>query len=246
VVEHNRRVIDQRENDFDRFAAAYNRKNERSPWNAYYERPAVLSLVGDVDGKGVLDAGCGAGAHAAALIERGARVTGIDASTGLLAIAAERLGDAADLHVADLAGVLPFADDTFDVVLVSLVMHYLQDWAPTLREFRRILLPGGLLVISTHHPFADHVLSAAEDYFATYQFDELWDVEDQQVRMRFWHRPLSAMTRAITDAGFRLRSVEEPQPGAALRDLNPQAWSRLSTGPAFVFFTGEAVADGAQ
>jgi len=95
-------------------------------WNAYYERPAVLAMVGDVPGKRVLDAGCCAGAHAAALLERGARITGVDSSAGLLTIAADRLGEAVDLHVVDLADPLPFADATFDVVLASLVMHYLR------------------------------------------------------------------------------------------------------------------------
>jgi ubiquinone/menaquinone biosynthesis C-methylase UbiE len=127
-------------------------------------------MVGDVAGKRVLDASCGAGAHAAALLERGARVTGVDSSAGLLTIAADRLGEVVDLHVVDLADPLPFADATFDVVLVSLVMHYLRDWEPTLCEFRRVLEPGGLLVFSTHHPFMGHRLSGADNYFATYDF----------------------------------------------------------------------------
>jgi len=101
-------------------------------------------------------------------------VTGLDSSAGMLAIAADRLGAAVDLHLADLADPLPFANATFDVVLASLVMHYLQDWAPTLSEFRRVLIPGGLLVLSTHHPFMDHRLSGADNYFATYHFAEQW------------------------------------------------------------------------
>lgn len=118
--------------------------------------------------------------------------------------------------------------------------------AQRLGLFRRVPVSGGLLVISTHHPFVDHTMSGAEDYFATYQFDEVWDVEDQEIRMRFWHRPLSTMTQGITGAGFRLCSVDEPQPDAALRDLNPEAWSRLSTGPAFVVLIAQAEAAGAE
>lgn len=47
------------ENDYDAFAAAYDADNEVNAWNAYYERPAILALVGDVAGLSVLDAGCG-------------------------------------------------------------------------------------------------------------------------------------------------------------------------------------------
>lgn len=49
-----------RPNDYDAFAAAYTADNESNAWNAYYERPASLALLGDVAGLRVLDAGCGA------------------------------------------------------------------------------------------------------------------------------------------------------------------------------------------
>lgn len=71
------------DSDYDAFAAGYARDNERNPWNAHYERPAVLRLVGDAAGRRVLDAGCGAGALSAALVERGA-VVGVDHSSALL------------------------------------------------------------------------------------------------------------------------------------------------------------------
>jgi ubiquinone/menaquinone biosynthesis C-methylase UbiE len=48
-------------NDYDSFAEAYSAENEASLLNAYYERPAMLDLAGDVAGRRVLDAGCGAG-----------------------------------------------------------------------------------------------------------------------------------------------------------------------------------------
>jgi SAM-dependent methyltransferase len=193
-------------------------------------------MVGDVGGKHVLDAGCGAGAHAAELVARGARVTGLDASAGLLEVAAERLGPGVPLHRADLAEPLPFADATFDVVLASLVMHYLQDWVPTLAEFRRVLVPGGRLVFSTHHPFMDHSLSGADNYFATYEIVEDWKVGGQQpMRVEFWHRPLRAMIAAIAGAGLTLTTLDEPDPDPAVEHSNPWAWHLLTTAPRFLF-----------
>ena len=56
----------------------------------------------------MLDAGCGAGAHAAELVARGASVTRVDLSAGLIEIARERLGPDAALHVGDLSEPLPF------------------------------------------------------------------------------------------------------------------------------------------
>lgn len=160
------------ENDYDAFAAAYDADNEVNAWNAYYERPAILSLVGDVAGLSVLDAGCGGGAHAAALLERGAVVTGIDASAGMLDIAQRRLQGRARLLSADLNEPLPFTDKAFDLILASLVMHYLPDWSRPLSEFNRLLPEGGRLVFSTHHPFMDHASTGRDNYFETYSFDE--------------------------------------------------------------------------
>jgi SAM-dependent methyltransferase len=228
------------DNDYDAFAEAYAADNENNAWNAWYERPAVLAMVGDVAGLRVLDAGCGAGAHAADLVARGARVTGVDASTGLLAVAARRLGDAVALHEHDLAEPLPFPAGSFDAVLASLVLHYLKDWAPTLREFHRVLAPGGRMVVSTHHPFMDHPPERTESYFATYRFDEEWTVGGRAVRMRFWHRPLSAMTAAITGAGFALTAVDEPGPDPRVERLDPRAWRSLTTSPRFIFFAALA------
>jgi SAM-dependent methyltransferase len=225
------------ENDYDAFAEAYAQDNESNPWNAYYERPAVLRLLGDVSGRRVLDAGCGAGALSVALVERGAEVVGIDTSEALLRLAADRLTDRARFELGDLRDVLPFADGAFDVVVASLVMHYLQDWEPTLREFRRVLIPGGRLVISTHHPFMDHAFSGETDYFATYDFSEEWQRGDRAVQMRFWHRPLRAMFSSLESAGFQLESLDEPGPEEIVRELDPEAWTSLTTEPRFIFFS---------
>lgn len=48
------------ENNYDSFAAAYHGDNENNAWNAYYERPAIISMAGNVSGLRVLGAGCGA------------------------------------------------------------------------------------------------------------------------------------------------------------------------------------------
>ena len=55
-------------------------------------------------------------------------MTGFDKSTKMLEIARRRLGDGADLRVADLGRPLPFPDGAFDDVIASLVLHYLEDW----------------------------------------------------------------------------------------------------------------------
>jgi SAM-dependent methyltransferase len=226
-----------RVNDYDGFAEAYAAENERSLLNAYYERPAMLALAGDVAGRRVLDAGCGAGPLFAALRERGADVTGVDASAGMLALARRRLGDDAALHVADLRDPLPFPDGAFDDVVASLVLHYLKDWGPTLAEFRRVLRPGGRLIASVDHPFVAYTSQDPRpDYFATTSYTYDWTLGGRSVPMRFWRKPLHAMTDAFTTAGFRLTALSEPRPDPAARAVFPDEYHDLATKTCFLFF----------
>jgi SAM-dependent methyltransferase len=229
-----------RANDYDSFAEAYSAETENNLVNAYYERPAMLALAGDVAGRRILDAGCGSGPLAAALRDRGAIVTGIDASAGMLALARRRLGDDVALHVADLRDRLPFDDGAFDDVVASLVLHYLEDWEPTLAELRRVLRPGGRLIASVEHPFVAYTFEDPRpDYFATTSYTFDWTFNGQSAPMRFWRKPLHAMTDAFTTAGFRLSVISEPQPDPAARELFPDGFHDLSTETCFLFFVVE-------
>lgn len=223
--------------DYDIFATAYNTDNEKNAWNAYYERPAILALAGEVNGLDVLDAGCGGGAHSAALKEKGARVTGFDKSKQLLDIARQRLGPDVPLIEADLSKVLPLKSASFDVVLSALALHYLEDWATPLSEFARVLRPGGRLVFSVHHPSMDHVLSGHSNYFETYEFEDTWVKGGREMTFRFWHRPLAAMIDAIVDASFAIEQIVEPQPVPEAEKLFPEEFEILSTAPRFLFFS---------
>jgi hypothetical protein len=59
--------------------------------------------------------------------------------------------------------------------------------------------------------------------------------------VRFWHRPLSAMTAAITGAGFALTAIDEPAPDPRVERLDPRAWRSLTTAPRFLFVAADAV-----
>ncbi len=231
-------------NDYDRFAEAYSAETEANLINAYYERPAILALAGDVAGRRILDAGCGSGPLFAALRDRGAVVTGFDSSTGMLKLARRRLGAGADLQVADLASPLPFPDGAFDDVIASLVLHYLEDWGPALAELRRVLKPGGRLIVSVDHPFAINLMhreaGRKPDYFATYNHTAEWTVGGQTALMSFWNRPLHAMTDAFTAAGFRIAVISEPAPATAARELLPDDIAAKPRFLCFLFFVLQA------
>ncbi|MDX3658873.1 class I SAM-dependent methyltransferase [Streptomyces sp. ID05-26A] len=230
--------------DYDLVAEAYAADNETSYANALYERPATLALAGDVAGRRILDAGCGAGPLFAALRERGAVVSGIDVSAGMLEQARRRLGSDADLRIADLAGPLPFADAEFDDVVASLVLHYLEDWGPTLAEVRRVLRPGGRLIVSVNHPTAaycdERLAGRRPDYFSTWPSPARWPVGDRMVEVTFWNRPLHAMTDAFTAAGFGISRISEPQPLPQARELFPAEFAHYAGAPNFLFLVLQA------
>ncbi|MGP3918808.1 methyltransferase domain-containing protein [Nonomuraea sp. 10N515B] len=227
-------------NDYDGFAEAYSAETENSIMNEYWARSSILALVGDVAGRRVLDAGCGSGPLSAALRDRGAVVTGIDSSAGMLARARRRLGDDAALHVVDVRDPLPFADGAFDDVVASLVLHYLEDWGPTLAEMRRVLRPGGRLIASVNHPFVEHLAqNPRPSYFATTSYTDAWTFNGQSYPMTFWTRPLHAMTDAFTTAGFRLAVISEPQVDPAARELFPDDFQDFADKLAFLCFVVE-------
>src|SRR5688572_20852553 len=101
---------------YNTLAGSYASLVDTKPHNAYYERPATLSLLPDVAGKDVLDAGCGPGVYSEWLVEHGARVTGIDASAKMIELAKQRLQGRAEIHEADLSRPLDFLEDgSFDL-----------------------------------------------------------------------------------------------------------------------------------
>ncbi|QNN51583.1 class I SAM-dependent methyltransferase [Nocardioides mesophilus] len=225
--------------DYDSFAAAYSASNESNLFNAYYARPEMLRLAGDVAGLEILDAGCGSGPLMEALRAQEAVVRGFDLSPSMVELARRRLGEDADVRVADLGAPLPYADDAFDLVMASLSLHYVEDWASTLAELRRVLKPGGRLIGSIIHPTVYAIVYPEADYFALTQYSEDYDFGEGTVWMTYWHRPLQDVVNAFIDAGFRIRTVTEPPPAADTpAELLPNADGRSFI--CFLFFELEA------
>lgn len=221
--------------DYDDFAADYSARNENSLFNAYYERPEMIRLAGEVAGLDVLDAGCGSGPLSHALRARGAVVSGCDLSPAMVELARERLGEDTDVQVADLGAPLPYPDDTFDLVVASLALHYVEDWASALTELRRVLRPGGRLCVSIIHPTVYAIVYPDADYFALTQYSEDYDFGDRTIWMTYWHRPLQDVVTAFIDAGFRIKQMTEPPPAADTpAELLPQADGRSFI--CFLFF----------
>lgn len=220
---------------YERFAHEYAAHIEDSPYNAYYDRPAVLGLVGDVQGRTVFDAACGPGVYAGEFLDRGARVLGCDASPTFVQMARERTRGRADLRVHDLARPLAWVPDgTADLVVLALALHYIDDRVTLLRELRRILAPGGALVLSTEHPMRQWVRLGGS-YFTTEPVEESLS-PDADWPIRAWRRPLTSICAEFREAGFVIEELLEPRPAPEMAARYPDDHAQLENCPAFIAF----------
>jgi hypothetical protein len=104
-----------------------------------------------------------------------------------------------------------------------------------------VLKPGGRLIVSVDHPFATNLwhreAGHEPDYFATYNWVDEWTVGGQTALLRFWARPLHAMTGAFTAAGFRISVISEPAVAPDTpRELLPDDFADHRRFLCFLFF----------
>jgi SAM-dependent methyltransferase len=222
---------------YETMAARYAANIDTKPHNAYYDRPAMLSLLPDVSGKKVLDAGCGPGVYAQWLVEHGAQVLGLDASPQMVELTRQRVGDRAQFRVTDLSAPLDFLQDaTFDMVLSALTISYIADLNALFAEFARALRPAGLFVFSTHHPMSDFQYHGG-NYFETAQVTETWNslsTPDMPFTVTFYRRSLTAITEALWQTGFVMERLIEPLPTPEFEQADPKNYAKLMNQPGFI------------
>lgn len=125
----------------------------------------ALERLRVVPGQRVLDLGCGPGDGASRLNALGATAIGLDYSDGMLETARKDSNNAGRLTRGD-AGRLPFKDGAFDKIVCTNSFHHYPDHVGSLREMRRVLKPGGLLVLvdpRKDHPFGRLAIDFAEN-----------------------------------------------------------------------------------
>lgn len=219
---------------YECIADAYAAKVDTKAHNAYYDRPAVISLWPDVAGAHVLDAGCGPGVYAEELLKRGARVTAGDVSARMRELAMERLGTRANVVALDLSERLPFADGMFDLVNAPLCLDYMRNWDHVFAEFARVLKPGGYVVMSAGHPGHDAEYFRTEAYFDVEAVEAEWGGFGERFTMKSYRRPLAAFVNAPLRAGLVLEQLLEPLPTEDFRRADPRHFAELSHRPCFL------------
>lgn len=217
-------------------------------------READVQLLGPLQGRRVLEVGCGAAAAARWLVTQGARPVAMDLSAGMLrhaTRAAETSGVRVPLVQAD-ALALPFAAGSFDTACTAFgAVPFVVDSAAVMREVFRVLRPGGRWVFSVTHPMrwvflddpGEDGLRAVHSYFDRRPYVE----QDSSGTVTYveQHRTLGDRIRELVAAGFRLVDVVEPEWPAGHERIWGQ-WSPLrgQLFPGTAIFVSEKPADG--
>jgi SAM-dependent methyltransferase len=170
-----------------------------------------------VRGRAVLDAGCGVGYGTAIVAGAGAaRAVGIDISAEAIEHAHGRYGHAGGFVVGDLEG-LPFADDTFDAVVCFEAIEHVADPSCVLDEFRRVLRPEGVLLISS--PNRGVYPPGNRFHIHEYRPRELEEALARRFANVRLYQQRSHYTSLISDGSKPSRARSEPNPAPDVQML---------------------------
>jgi ubiquinone/menaquinone biosynthesis C-methylase UbiE len=192
--------------------------------------PEVLRLAGPLEGRSVLDVGCGPGALARVMAERGAAVTGVDASPKMIEIAIRdakeaRIDPAPRFLVADAAEAEALPPGPFDLVTIVLALQNIQDPRRALGSVTRRMAPGGRLVLALNHPCfrnpgATHwgwdsetkvQFRRVDGYRTPRRVDiQVHPGSDPKLVRPSFHWPLESLFGWLRDAGLRVVDLAEP------------------------------------
>jgi len=197
---------------YDRWAEVYD--HDANPLQAL-EEPIVRRMIGEPRGLKVLDLGCGTGRHALWLAARGAAVTGVDFSEGMLE-EARRKPDAEQVRFLrhDLHTPLPLGDGEFDLVVSGLVLEHLRELVGFFQEIKRVLRADGRAVVSAMHPAM--FLRGSQARFTDPSTGEL--VQPGSIA-----HSISEFVMAAVRARLQLVDIEEASPDAAFAEKYPRA-----------------------
>ena len=129
-----------------------------------YARESELNLLGDVEGKKIVELGCGAAENSITLAKKGGICTGVDMSLEQLKYAKNLMIEnkvKIELIEGDLENLIMIDDDSFDIAISIFALDWMQDLNAAFKEAYRILKPNGIFVFSTQHPIYN--LFGAED-----------------------------------------------------------------------------------
>ena len=219
---------------FDKYSNMDRSKNGLEGAGEWHE---LRKMFPDFKGKRVLDLGCGFGWHSRYAIENGAEsVVGVDISQKMLKEAKNKTKSEGIKYICMPIEDIDFPDNSFDVVISSLVFHYIQSFEDILNKINLCLSTGGDFVFSVEHPI--FTSQGTQDWYYDNQGNRLhWPVDhyfNEGIRKASflgeevikYHKTLTTYLNNLIKAGFEINGLVEPMPAENLI-TNPEMKDEL-------------------
>lgn len=222
-----------RNNEYDneKFFSEYAKMpRSRDGLSAAGEWHQLKALFPSLQGKTVLDLGCGYGWHCIYAAEQGAvQVLGIDLSSKMIEEAKKR--NAAEQIKYRICGIeeYEYPEDMWDCVVSNLALHYVDDIEKIYQKVHRTLKPGGVFLFNIEHPVFTAGVNQDWIYTETGR-PQHWPVDQYflpgERSTRFLgcdvvkqHHTLTQILMGLLQNGFELEAVEEAEPPAEMMDI---------------------------
>ena len=199
-------------------------REKKSNANDLFETPALFSLLPDLQGKTILDLGCGVGGHCFEFVNRGAKkVVGIDISKKMLEVAEKENHHSKITYLNLPMESLSQISEKFDLVVSSLAIHYVKDFEKLVCDVFNLLNKNGLFVFSQEHPLTTCFSEGnrwTKDENGNKLFANISNYSTDGVRESVWfidgvkkyHRTFSSIINTLVSAGFSIEKLIEPIP----------------------------------
>ena len=212
---------------FDEYAKMSRSKQGLAGAGEWYQFKALFP---DLDGKNVLDVGCGYGWHCKYAVECGAKqVLGIDLSKKMIHEARTKNADPKITYRVCGAEDYDYPADSYDCVISNLVLHYIADIETIFKKIYLTLKTNGAFLLNIEHPL--FTAGVNQDWiFGSDGKPQYWPVDDyfypgerithflgQNIKKQ--HHTLTQILMGLINVGFRLEAVEEAMPNAEMMEL---------------------------
>lgn len=192
-------------------------------YNDFVEQPAIKSALSNLNGKSILDFGCGTGQFAKFCIENGAsKVLGIDISRNMIEQANKDNKHEKIEYICISIEDLELQDQKFDIIISSLAVHYIEDYPALIKKVSSLLNKNGEFIFSTEHPIVtarkemNNWIKDEKGNSLHWAFD---NYHEEGKREQHWyidgvikyHRTISTLINTLINNGLVLEKIIEPQ-----------------------------------
>jgi 2-polyprenyl-3-methyl-5-hydroxy-6-metoxy-1,4-benzoquinol methylase len=215
--------------DYDDYADAYDvftarREGGDMAGDTFGIVEPLLTLLGDITGLALLDAGCGDGYLTRILAARGATATGVDISPNMIEIARRKGPPDITYQVMNLSGPSAAGEETFDVVTSFLVLNDVRDYRGFIATCAAALKPGGRTVHALNNPYGAVIRRHVANYFdsgAVSPYGGLWQAG---IKVYHHHRTLEEYLDAFIGHGMRLTKLADLSKHVTFREQDPSSF----------------------